>query len=236
MLSANIEDLIGNRVLEGEVLMLIGAEGDLWPKSVGFLKNPHTIPEIEAQKAIINRLTYQIALLEEQLKKTRLHSPIDGTIITADLQRREGSLVTRGETLMIVAKLDKWVVKAVIPEKNVPKLKLGKLAKVKINAFPFMEFKMFDGRIISIDHISTSVVNQALIANNDDNKKNSSPYFEITIQLDDNGAVKGSERIDFQVGLLANVNVIVSSKRIITYLWELFLGKLDFFSNISMGK
>lgn len=236
VLSANIEDLIGNSVLEGEVLMLIGAEEDLWPKSVGFLRNPHTIPEIEAQKAVIDSLTYQIALLEDQLKKTRLHSPIDGTIITPDLQRREGSLVTRGETLMMVAKLDKWVVKAVISEKDIPKLKLGDLARIKINAFPFMEFKMFDGRITCIDHISTSVVNQTLIANKDDNKKGSSPYFEITIQLDDDVAIKGNKRVDFQFGLLANVNIIVSSKRIISYLWELFLGKLDFFSNISMGK
>jgi len=236
VLSDNLGDLVGNRVLEGDVLMSICVEKEHRQKAIGFLENPHTIPEIEAQGSIIDKLKYQIALLEDQLKKTRIYAPIDGTIITPELQRREGGLITRGETLMIIAKLDKWVVKAVIPDRDIPKLKIGDRARIKINAFPFTKYKMFGGRITCIDHAPTSVVNQALLVDEDDSKKNSTPYFAVKIQLDDEGVVIGDKRIDFQFGLLANVNIIVSKKRIITYVWELFLGKFDFLSNIGIGR
>jgi len=234
VLSSNIEDLIGKRVAEDEVIMLIGTKAGVPEEAAYCLINPRTIPEIAEQEALIVKLTHQIKLLNDQIEKTRMVAPMDGTIVTPDLHRKLGSLVTKGETLMVVAQLDDWVVKAFILEKDVPKLKLGYRANVKINAFPFMEFKMFGGRIIDIDHTPTPVANQALLINEGDHKDTKpSLYFTVTIQLDDAGAFKSGKKIDFKYGLLANVNIIISKKRIIVYLWELFLGKLDFFSNIS---
>lgn len=232
VLSSNIEDLVGRKVVEGDVLMLIGIDGEALDAVACCARNPHAIPEIAEQEARIARYADQVSLLKDQLKKTNVYAPMTGTIITADLDRLPGKVFSKGETLMTVAQMDEWLVKAVIRERDVPKVKLGDRAKIKINAFPYMQFKLYGGEIIHIAPAPTQLVNKALIISDGDDEEDkiiSLPYFTVTVRLDDSRAVSRGRQIDFQFGLVGNVNIIVSKKRTIDYFWDLFLGKLDLF-------
>jgi multidrug efflux pump subunit AcrA (membrane-fusion protein) len=74
-----------------------------------------------AQLARLDMLRY-----EEQLKEIRdqqrhliIRSPITGMVLSGDLQRAEGSPVSRGQTLFEVAPLDRMEVEVAIPEEDI---------------------------------------------------------------------------------------------------------------------
>jgi multidrug resistance efflux pump len=232
ILSSNIEDLLGKSVSEGEVLLLIGISRYADIEAGICLRDPHTLPEIAEQQAYVERLIEQVKLLESKLLKTRLYAETDGIVITPDLDHRVGSMINKGEPLLKIARLDSWRVKTVVPEKDVPKLSLGDTAKIKISAFPFMKFKMFSGKVIDIDNASIPLSKSVLIDKESDDEKGTL-YCTVTIKLDQSSAIKEGKKLSFHYGLLADVSIIISQKRIISYVWDMLLGKLNYFSNIS---
>lgn len=154
-------------------------------------KKVSEIPDIAILQSIVNKEEKQVEMRRKKVKKTRLFSPIAGVVVTPDLQKRVGTSIKEGETVAIVADLSKWVVKAYVPERDIPKVRIGDTTKIKISAFPFMEFKVFTGTVTAISSIpmlklNTEIMNQSA----DEKDEKQQRYFEVTIDLADSYAKK----------------------------------------------
>ena len=88
--------------------------------------------------ASMERTTAALALAEDQLKKSRLHAPIDGIIAFRDLEDRE--VIPQGTTLTQIVNLDKLKIKLLVGEKDLHILNKQKEFSFTIDAIPEEKF------------------------------------------------------------------------------------------------
>jgi multidrug resistance efflux pump len=226
ILTPNLNNYLGSRTIEGDVLLAISLN-HLGPQrenqiSVG------SIHDINIQKISIDSLQQQVDFLQQRVQKKFIVSPIAGKVVSPDLETKTGMKINEGETLMVIANCDKWVVRAMIKDRNIIRVKPDNDVKVKIEAFPATEFNLFRGKIKSVSNAPVSG-NSQFKEDKNANKNNDRlhTYFEVIIQLDDNCVIKNGNKYDFQYGLVAQVNIIAGRKKIIVYLLELILGKVQ---------
>lgn len=89
----------------------------------------------------------QLALLTEQIARTRITAPFDGLIVSGDLSQSLGAPVERGDVLMEVAPLKEYRVVLAVDEGDIFTVKEGQhgqlaLASVPGTVFPFMVDKI----------------------------------------------------------------------------------------------
>jgi RND family efflux transporter MFP subunit len=96
----------------------------LWNKNIG--------REIDYLQAKTNKesLESQLEILNEQVAKTEIHSPIDGTIDNVDL--KVGEMAAAGMKAIRVVKISDLKIKAQISEQYVKDVNLGDKVEVKI--------------------------------------------------------------------------------------------------------
>ncbi len=91
-----------------------------------------------AQMASLDTLRYeqQVTRLRERLNHLTLLSPVDGIVLTGDLQRAEGSPVSRGQTLFEVAPLETMEVEVAIDEQDISRVSEETEVKIHFDAYP----------------------------------------------------------------------------------------------------
>ncbi len=88
--------------------------------------------------ANMERTTAALALAEDQLKKSRLHAPIDGIIAFRDVENRE--VIPQGTTLTQIVNLNKLKIKLSVGEKDIHILNKQKVFSFTVEAIPGEEF------------------------------------------------------------------------------------------------
>ncbi len=89
------------------------------------------IAELEMQ-----RLNLQIELLRHRMANLQIVSPVDGIVVTGDLQRSEGMPLEVGQPLFEVAPLNQMVVELAIPEEEIRLMYPGIPVRIWLDAFP----------------------------------------------------------------------------------------------------
>jgi multidrug resistance efflux pump len=110
------------------------------------------VEDIQAAAAGINRLEVQEHLLEEQLKRLLVVSPISGLVTTRQLKDKLGQNIKKGELLATVQEVGTVTVEIAIPEKEIADVKLGQPVTLKARAYPA---KSLAGTVHSIAPIAT---------------------------------------------------------------------------------
>lgn len=109
----------------------------------------------EVDVAYLRAKVYEVSALldlaQENLKKTKLFSPIDGFITNIEFEAGE-SISTSNIFVKLTAKEKK--IEADIPEIEIGKVEIDDEVKIVLDAFPD---KIFNGRIISIDPAETGI-------------------------------------------------------------------------------
>ncbi len=90
----------------------------------------------DAQQAALKerQLARQKELISDRLSKLEVVSPIDGVIVSGDLDRFVGSPLEMGQTLMEVAPLDRMAIEVEIPEYEIGYVTAESDTKIKIAA------------------------------------------------------------------------------------------------------
>ncbi len=86
------------------------------------LKRDQSIPGSSEQKTSelqIKRLENSLDLVSSQIERCQVRSPIEGVILTADLERLEGQVIGKGETICEVASFDQWQLRLDVPQEEV---------------------------------------------------------------------------------------------------------------------
>lgn len=107
-------------------------------KSVEF---DQAIAERERARAIIitsqiEQADAQLALIDEQLARTRLTAPFDGYVVEGDLSQSIGASVDRGQELFKIAPLDAYRVALQVDETDINDLEVGSTGILRVASLP----------------------------------------------------------------------------------------------------
>jgi biotin carboxyl carrier protein len=96
-------------------------------------RQPAVINVVRAQ---IDQAEAQIKLVDTQLVRNQLRSPIDGQIVSGDLSQLIGTAVQRGQILFEVAPLDTYRVIIDVDEREVGEVFQGQTGELVVTALP----------------------------------------------------------------------------------------------------
>ncbi len=104
--------------------------------------------EVEAARANLRRLQQQLNYNQDQIKRTPLVMPIDGYLVTPDLDRKVGGYLKQGEVFAVAEDNRNIRGEVRIPEYNVGEFSVGRKAEVKLLAY---SDKPITGKVYSIE-------------------------------------------------------------------------------------
>jgi RND family efflux transporter MFP subunit len=86
--------------------------------------------------AQIEQAEAEIALLDEELKRTRVRSPFDGFVLSGDLSQSLGSPVERGDILFELAPLDSYRVILEVDERDIDDVAVNQIGQLALSSAP----------------------------------------------------------------------------------------------------
>lgn len=96
----------------------------------------HERAEALIVKAQIDQADAQLALIDEQLKRTRLLAPFDGYVVNGDLSQSIGAAVERGQELFTIAPLESYRVIIEVDESDIDDIEIGRKGVLRVSALP----------------------------------------------------------------------------------------------------
>jgi RND family efflux transporter MFP subunit len=78
----------------------------------------------------------QLALIEEQLSRTRITAPFDAIVVKGDLSQSLGAPVERGNVLFEIAPLDAYRVIMKVDERDITQVKVGQGGSLALSSMP----------------------------------------------------------------------------------------------------
>lgn len=113
----------------------------------------HDRAQVTIISAKLNQAEAQIALLDEQLSRTRMVAPFDGIVTSGDLSQSLGSPVEQGQVLFEVAPLDSYRVILQVDERDITEVKMGQRGNLVLPSLPGEVFPL---QISAITPVSTA--------------------------------------------------------------------------------
>jgi RND family efflux transporter MFP subunit len=86
--------------------------------------------------AQVEQARAQLALIEEQLARTRVVAGFGGIVVTGDLSQSLNAPVERGQVLFEIAPLDEYRVVAQVDERDIADIKVGQPGQLLLTAWP----------------------------------------------------------------------------------------------------
>ncbi|MGH1428670.1 MAG: efflux RND transporter periplasmic adaptor subunit [Arenicella sp.] len=115
------------------------------------------ISEIQIANIETQRIALKIKLLRDQLSDLAITSPISGIVINGDIDRKQGSLVKKGEALFEVAPLNKMIAELAVPAEDITHVTAGMPLSISLDALPK---KQWDARLNTIQPRATVMDNK----------------------------------------------------------------------------
>ena len=144
LLKANVKP--GDTVKSGDVLLVLDGrplrlEREAIESEIQQVAKEHDVALAtrriaDAQQAAFKRqqLNRHYDLLSDRLGRLEVISPIDGVVVSGDLEKFVGSPLERGQTLIEVAPMDKMIVEVEIPEYEIGYISKDAETRLKIDA------------------------------------------------------------------------------------------------------
>ncbi len=110
----------------------------------------HDRPQIQITKAKIDQAEAQIALLDEQLLRTKVVAPFDGVIMKGDLSQSLGAPVERGQVLFEVAPLESYRVIVEVDERDIADVGVGQRGELVLPSVPGDAFSIAVDKITPV--------------------------------------------------------------------------------------
>lgn len=102
--------------------------------------------EIRALEGQTTAASRDLDLIVNQIGKTRITAPIDGTVLVKSAE--SGEFVRPGQTVAVLVDLRRIDLRVFVPESELGKARLGAPARVRVSAFPH---QLFEARVARVD-------------------------------------------------------------------------------------
>jgi len=96
----------------------------------------HDRAQVRVLGAQVDQAAAQLALLDQQLERTKLIAPFDGVVVNGDLSQSLGAPVERGEVLFEVAPLDGYRIILEVDERDVSQIAVGQRGQLALTGLP----------------------------------------------------------------------------------------------------
>ncbi len=100
--------------------------------NLDLVRSGATEEEIAIATAEVARLTEELAFRQDELARTRIEAPMDGRVITADLELRHGAFLTVGETLVEIEDAATITAMIAVPEADIALIAPGDAVRLRI--------------------------------------------------------------------------------------------------------
>lgn len=164
------------------------------------------LKELNETKAELDRTKASTLALEDRVSRTRIVSPVRGTIKQLKISTIGGVIQPGMDLLEIVPLDDTLLVEAEVRPADIAFLRPGQDAMVKLTAY---DFSIYGGLKAKLEHISADT-----IINEEDKKS----YFQIRLRTDKNYLEKNGEKLDIITGMNADVDILTGKKSVLDYL------------------
>jgi multidrug resistance efflux pump len=106
--------------------------------------------QIAISAAQIDQAGAQLALIDEQLTKSRVVAGVDGVVVSGDLSQALGAPVEKGQVLFQVAPLDAFRVVLQVDERDVSDVAVGQRGTLRLAAAPDTSLAFTVGKITPV--------------------------------------------------------------------------------------
>ncbi|KKN15306.1 hypothetical protein LCGC14_0987440, partial [marine sediment metagenome] len=120
---------------------------DVAQANLELVQSGATAEEIAIAQAEVDRLTQELSFVQDELERTRIAAPMDGRVVTADLELRNGSFLRVGETLLEIENSDLVTAAISVPESDIGLIAPGDRVRLKVRGQANLEI---DGTVQSI--------------------------------------------------------------------------------------
>lgn len=193
-----------------------GGQGDDAARQNEQLQAREQIQELESQiaqtKTEIAQTDKQIKSGQFEIKQRQVIAPADGIVFHIPA-RGKGSVVQPGERLLEIAPDNSnLILKAQIPPTDSGFLKPGMPVKVKFDAYPFQDYGVSEGKLISISPDSKVT----------ETPQGQQETYELKVQLDKSYILDEGKRIELTPGQTATAEIIIRQRRVIDFFIDPF--------------
>jgi adhesin transport system membrane fusion protein len=166
------------------------------------------LKELNETKAELDRTKASTLALEDRVTRTRILSPVKGTIKQLKVSTIGGVIQPGMDLLEIVPIDDTLLVEAEVHPADIAFLRPGQDAMVKLTAY---DFSIYGGLKAKLEHISADT-----IINEEDKKS----YYLIRLRTDKNYLEKNGEKLNIITGMNADVDILTGKKTVLDYLMK----------------
>lgn len=104
-----------------------------------------TSEKVAVAQAAVRQAEAQVRVLQVQLDKATLRSPLDGVVLHQDL--RPGEVAAPAATILTLADLSEVTLQVYVPENRIGQVRLGQAVRVTVDSFPG---RAFSGSVMRI--------------------------------------------------------------------------------------
>ena len=167
------------------------AKGKLISSSVLMdFKTIYEVARLRLENSInqVDQARFALVKANDDLSKTTITTPIDGTVTKLKSQLGErvlGTSFNMGTEIMTIAKLDEMEARVDIGEIDVVLIEAGQTARIEVDPFKDKKFK---GTVTAIANASKSSSQSAMASSSSQSQE--APKFEVKIRIDDKAAFR----------------------------------------------
>lgn len=154
----------------------------------------------------IEKAEAELAAHEYYLEHSSIMAPCGGFVWGKDCRELEGRFVDAGELLFVIGSKEKWAVRGVVNEKDLPDVRVGRPARVFIDALFKTQNRVFTGRVAKV----YSVAEEKEIL-----KDKKAVVFEVLIAIDN--AASGELR-DLSPGMSATAEILIRRSDVVSFI------------------
>lgn len=206
-----IEPLVASRsVSEVEALRLkqeiASLKGRIADIRQGFIQDAYT--ELTASKAELSSLEQTLLQKQDQLRRTRLVSPVKG-MVNNILVTTQGGVIEPGEAIMEVLPIeDQLLVQTKIKPEDVAFIAPGMPARVKITAYDYTIYGDLSG---SVTQISADTIEEETV-------RGKEYFYQVLVRTDKNYLEKNAQILPIRPGMIAEVDILGGKRTVMSYI------------------
>ena len=176
--------------------------------------------ELNELKQIYRKLRGRNRLLKTHLEQMNIHAPVSGTVLTRDLDKRVGDHVVAGEAVLELAELSGWQALVMIQEVDIPKIKVNQSVKLYIDAFPHMQYKVFEGTVTDVPRRpeSTTPIGAGVAP-----VSYAGTVYPVKVHIVDPVVIYGNTKYSLAYGMGVEAKIVTERGPIVELLWKKFL-------------
>jgi adhesin transport system membrane fusion protein len=199
-------------LLKGSEALLVEASQKLNEIRLGYQANSRG--ELEEVRREHSELSQRMEKLKDNLKRTILRAPVNGTVKTLNVHTVGGVIRPSEAVIELVPAGDMLLIEVKLPPQDVGFVQIGQIAQIRLASADATRLGKLDGKVI---HISPdSIVSEDGMA-----------YYKVRIETEKNFFERDGLEYFLSPGVQVSAGIVTGERTVFEYLFEPFLGGME---------